>query len=196
MEQDTHKRRARLLEWSLTIAIVVVLNLLINVGLQLVVKEPTYEKFCPQTQILDNYSTKDSCLAVGGQWIEGSQAYPPKKVPAPAPTRPDGAFEGTPSYCNPSFTCSQQLQEASKVYNRNVFLVLITAGAVSLLIGFFVTASTAVSLGFTWGGVLSLVVGSVRYWSDMNEYLRFVLLLLVLGVLIWLGIKKLNDLQK
>ncbi len=189
-----HTRRQRLLEWSLTLAIVVVLNLLFNVGLQLVVKEPTWDAYCPQQQVQPNYSTKESCLAVGGQWIEGSRVTPPQKVPIPA--RPVDTMEGAPSYCNPHFTCSQQLEAARELFNRNTFLALVTAGAIALLLGFFVPGSTAVSLGFSWGGVLSLVIGSIRYWSDMNEYLRFVLLLLVLCVLVWLGIKKLKDSEK
>ena len=100
MDQSPRTRRARLLEWSLTLAIVLVLNLLFNVGLQLIAKEPTWDAFCPQTQVQPNYSTKESCLAVGGQWVEGNQITPPQKVPVPA--RPEVSYEGaTPSYCNP-----------------------------------------------------------------------------------------------
>lgn len=181
--------RSKLLALSLGVAIVVILNLLLNVGLQLVLHEPEYRDFCPEEQVQIPITLKEQCLTVGGQWVE--QGSIPEKRPAPRPA----SFEAEtfPSYCNPDFTCAKTFETARHLYNRNVFLILVLAGLISLLIGFRVATSSAVSLGFSWGGVLAFVIGSVRYWADMEEYLRFILLLIVLIVLVWLGLKKLKD---
>jgi hypothetical protein len=62
---------------------------------------------------------------------------------------------------------------------------------VALIIGsFFVVMSPAVSIGLSFGGVLSLIVASLRYWSDMNDYVRVTILGLALIVLIGFALKK------
>jgi predicted membrane metal-binding protein len=79
------------------------------------------------------------------------------------------------------------------VYNRNVFVTLVILGVLSLVAGFFIRKSASVSLGLSLGGVLALVVASVRYWSDMNDYLRVAVLAVALVILVILGIKKIKD---
>lgn len=191
MDNNIESRAVRLKQWSLTIAIVIVLNLLFNVGIQLFAHEPTWDNFCRQNQVETQLDTKDKCLAVGGQWIEQNQKIVPAgKSMAPIPVQPELT---NPSYCNPTFTCQKDFEIAQKNYNKNVFIALIALGIISLLLGFWIKNSTAVSLGFTWGGVLSLIIGSIRYWADMDEYIRFVLLFAALALLVWMGIKKLGD---
>ncbi|PIR44910.1 MAG: hypothetical protein COV10_02190 [Candidatus Vogelbacteria bacterium CG10_big_fil_rev_8_21_14_0_10_51_16] len=186
------QRTTRLLQWSLTLAIVIVLNLLFNVGTQLFIAEPRYEDFCKQEQVEREYTTQESCLAVGGQWFaRGEEATPSNGSTRPVAPKPFP--EESRSYCNAHFTCAQEYDVVRQEYNRNIFIVLVTGGLIALLLGVYATLGTAVSLGFTWGGVLSFIIASMRYWSDMNEYLRFVLLIIVLIVLVWLGVKKLQD---
>jgi len=193
MENNTSSHRGtRLLQWSLTIAIVIVLNLLLNVGVQLFSPEPKYDDFCEAKQIQKQYTEQESCLSVGGQWVEGDVRQLPSRGEAVSVTAPIKYVEQE-AYCNPNFTCAKEFSTAREEYNRNVFLVLVAGGLISLLIGAYALTSTAVSLGFSWEGVLSFVVGTIHYWSDINEYLRFVLLIIVLGVLVWLGVKKLRD---
>ena len=48
----------------------------------------------------------------------------------------------------------------------------------------------AVSLGLSLGGVLSFVIGTIGYWSDLSDVLRVVVLGIALVALIYLGIKK------
>ena len=65
-------------------------------------------------------------------------------------------------------------------------------GVASLVAGIFISA-TSVSIGLSLGGVLSLIIGSIRYWSDMDDILRVIMLGVALLALIWVGIKKLKD---
>jgi len=79
------------------------------------------------------------------------------------------------------------------IYNRNVFIFLVSLGAVSLMAGFFFISVFSVSSGFIFGGLLSFFIGTVRYWSDMHDYLRLVVFVIVLSSLIWVGYRKLKD---
>jgi len=72
-------------------------------------------------------------------------------------------------------------------------LVLVVLGAISLVVGFFLVDFSAVSLGLSFGGVLSFIIASIRYWSAMQEYLRVIILGLALATLIALAIKKFKE---
>ena len=80
-----------------------------------------------------------------------------------------------------------------KVYNRNVFVVFVVAGILLLIGSVYLAGAEAVSLGLSFGGVLSLVIGSMRYWSDMNDILRVIILGVALVGLIYVAWKKFKD---
>lgn len=182
MEND--KKSSRVLRWLLIIGLVIILNLFFNFAIKLIYEPPVYDAFCPVKQLNTSPQTASECLAAGGGWTD----YRPQIV-APGevvPKQPAG-------YCDQNFTCSKNFQTAQSLYNRNVFIALIVLGILSLVAGFFLSASSAVSLGLSLGGVLSLVIGSMRYWSDMHDYLRVIVLGVALVALIVLGVKKLRD---
>jgi hypothetical protein len=166
-------------KWSLALAIVIVLNLLFYYGIAFVYPEPKFEKFCPVRT--ETYTDANSCVMSGGQWSN----YPL------APTEITKAVKNGDAigYCDPNFTCNTQFTDAHSTYNRNAFAVLIILGIVSILIGVFI-ANEALSLGLMGGGLLALVIASFRYWSDADNWMRVVILVIALGVLIWITIKK------
>ena len=178
-------RTNKVLKWLLIVGIVIVLNLFFVYGIKVFYNAPTFEDFCPVNQVTTAPSTQAECLAQGGGWTNN----------APAPVLPDGTFskvviEQPAGYCDVNFTCQKDFTAASQVYDRNVFVALVILGVLSLVSGFFIKKSSAVSVGLSLGGVLALVVASVRYWSDMNDYLRFGILAIALVILIVLGVKK------
>jgi hypothetical protein len=182
------RKNFNILKWVLIIGIVVVLNLFFNFAISSFYHAPKYEDFCKNEQINVQPVTKEACVAIGGQWNESSSV---EKVLSPIPSTPQKLQ--TNSYCNPTFTCQKNYEQVKKVYERNVFVILVILGILSLIGGFFLIVSSVVSLGLSLGGVLSLVVASIRYWSEMNEYIRVIILGLALIVLIWIGIKKFRE---
>ena len=175
-------QNSRFLKWILALAIVIVLNLFFNYAIHLVYEAPQWENFCPTKQVNIAPTNQAQCVAEGGQWNENSY-YPEPEISKPIPA----------GYCDINFTCSQEFNNYQSVYNRNVFLILVGAGLATLLLSLFVALTSPVSLGLSLGGVLSIVVGSIRYWSEMQDYLRVILLALALILLIWLGIKKFRE---
>lgn len=168
---------------SLALGILVVLNLFVGMGIRTFYPAPEFADACPPDTA--EIGTRSACEAAGGRWITSEREAMESRVPAPVVER--GGFE---PYCDEQFECRRAFEDRMEAYRRNVFVVWIVAGFAALLAGQLIGASSAVSSGLTFGGVVSFVVGAVGYWSDMDEIVRFVLLGIVLAVLVWLGYRK------
>lgn len=176
----------------LILGIIIVLNLFFNYGIYTFYKNPKYEDFCKQEIFSKQYSNKEECEKIGGLWADNQAYYKPvpdgRSVPVPASeiAEPKG-------WCNSYYICEKEYRSVLEVYNRNVFIILIIAGVISIVVGFMVGQSEAVSLGLSFGGLISLIIGTIRYWSNMDDYLRFVILGISLAILIWLGLKRFRN---
>ena len=172
--EDSIKPRRNYKKFILAAAIIIILNLFLNYGVQTFYRSPDYIDFCgyehmrPAPMPLLDKDKIDS--AQNDEYIKAQEEYEKKQK-----------------------ECSDKFNEVRNVYNRNVFIYLIIAGFISIIIGFAVKASEAVSLGLSFGGLLSLIVGTIRYWSDMKDYTRFVILGIALMALIWIGFKKFRE---
>lgn len=178
---------------ALALSLVVVLNLLFNYGILLVYEQPEHDDFCGK-ETRQAYETQEACEAIGGEWLS-REAYYREPLP-PKPAIIDGEGLQIQEYCDATASCREQFEDARTLYNRNVFIVLVALGTGALVLGFFLSAVTAVSTGFLYGGLLSYFIANVRHWSGMNEYLRVIELAVVLGVLVALGYRKLKDKNK
>lgn len=179
---------SKIKEIILSLAIMVVLNLFFNYGVFTFYKSPDYEKFCPVELTQKSYSDQSECEAVGGRWFEGAgevKYYP--NEPRPIAVEPAAGQKG---WCDSTAECRESYESVREVYNRNVFVVLVILGLISLGLGFLAISAAPVANGFLGGGLLSVIIGSIRYWSEMNDYLRFIILGVALAALIWLGYKK------
>lgn len=180
---------------ALAASIIIVLNLFINIGVRTFYPSPKHNDFCPEGKVSRAYNDQDTCIEAGGQWIEDVRLRRfPREVeaPIPAPVRVVEDAEEISGYCDPSFSCRKEYRAARDVYNRNVFVILVIAGLVVLGVGLRIVAAAAVSSGLVLGGVLSFIIGTIRYWSGMHDYLRFIILGIALAVLIWVGYRKLQ----
>lgn len=176
---------------GLGLGILIVLNLLFNYGITLLYPSPDFNTFCSQ-ETRRAYETQDSCEAVGGEWLS-HQAYYRGEPTIVKPLPPEGSASQVEEYCNAQAACGGQYDDARSLYNRNVFIVLMVLGTIAVGLGFLLVEVSAISVGFLYGGLLSYFIATVRFWSDMNEYLRVIELVVVLGVLVAFGYKKLKD---
>ncbi len=71
-----------------------------------------------------------------------------------------------------------------------MFVARVILGVLSLFIGFWFATFEAVSLGLSMGGVLSLLIAAVGYWSKLGQYFQVIVLGIALAALIGLGVKK------
>ncbi len=185
MQNTTH---SWLVKWSLIVGIIIVLNLFFNYALSLVYESPEYESFCPQEQVVVMPGTQEACVIAGGQW-NGTTA----------PQYESGYYdaEGRPvmqkGYCDVSFTCRQEFTDANDAYQRNVFITLVVLGVVTLLGALIFKTNTVLSIALAWGGVLSLVIASIRYWSSADNLIKVVMLAVALIALIGVAVQKFRD---
>lgn len=180
---------------GLALSIIVVLNLFFNYGIYTFYSSPKYEDFCA-AETRKYYDNKESCESIGGEWtahIKGPYGPYPPRVAVPAIPEGTVVVDEPTAYCNATATCQRIYEEDRNLYNRNVFITLVSLGVISIIAGFFLVSVSAISSGLLFGGLISIFVGNIRYWSDMNEYLRLAVLAIALATLLWLGYKKLKD---
>ena len=162
---------------ALALGIVILLNLFVWTGIRTFYKGPDRNDYCIDYRI--PIVTEQDCISANGQW---------KKTQV-EPSSPKPVQEG---YCSDKPTCFTLYEEAIKPYNRNVFIIYVILGLVSLLIGFLIKVDS-VSAGLNFGAIILFVTGTIRYWSEMQEYLRFIITGFALALLIYFGYKKIKD---
>jgi len=181
-KKDKLKKQFNFKKLILVLGIILILNLFVNYGVATFYDAPNYEDYCTTEITSKDYSTEEACEKTGGLWNE---------APRIKETVPRDEIQE--SWCDEEYTCAKDYGVVKDVYNRDVFIILIIAGIISILVGFFATQAEAVSIGLSFGGLLSLIIGTMRYWSGMDDYLRFIILGVALAILIWIGVKKLKD---
>ena len=180
--ENTFKGKG-VIKWALSIGIIVVLNLFFAVAIETVYPAPEFNDFCTQEQVTEEYGNEDSCVAAGGQWNETI-----------AKPETSGSNRNVVSgWCNANFTCAMEYQEASKDYARNVFVTLVVLGALSMIAGYVLRISPAVSAGLSYGGVLSFIIAAMRYWGEAGDIVRLVIVGIALLALIVIGVKKFKE---
>ncbi|MFH1521703.1 MAG: hypothetical protein ABIF18_01970 [archaeon] len=166
----------------LSVAIALISVFFFVYAIQSVYPAPEYEDYCNNSYITINSSTE--CEAIGGKWINYEEEV---RVPKPI-SEPVGIND----YCDKDFTCRTEFEDTSNIYERNVFFANLIIGISILVIGFFL-AIEAVSGGLMGGGVIMIFYGTIRYWGNLSDIWRTLILGISLAILIWLGYKKLND---
>ncbi len=168
------QQKSPFLKWALIVGIIIVSNLFIHYALSLVYPAPEFESN-PVVQSVGYQSdyTEESCISVGGQWTKTYEKSP----------------DGKEGYCDPDFTKRTEYEIARKVYERNIFLILISLGVVMLGVGLAFTHEI-VAIALSWAGVLSFIIASMRYWSSAHNSVRVGILGIALAALIWMSIKK------
>ena len=180
--------KSHFLKWMLIVAIVIVLNLFFVFSIQLIYKSPAHDDFCPKEQVHVIPETKEECVAIGGQWVPGS--FVQKGLPRPDRAEPPVIEETQVGYCNEDFTCAEEFSDARGLYERNFFIVLVTLGVLTLLLGFALRLFEVISASFSAGGVLAFIIASASFWSEMNDYLRVIILGIALVVLVYVGVSR------
>ncbi|MCF7862195.1 GRP family sugar transporter [Candidatus Woesearchaeota archaeon] len=78
-------------------------------------------------------------------------------------------------------------------YEKTVFILNVILGIICVILGGVVLKHPSVSSGIMSGGILVLIYSTIRYWGLLQDYLRIIILGIVLAILIWMGYKKLNN---
>lgn len=150
-------------------------------GISVVYEGPKYENYCNDTIYNRGYGDVANCEAVGGRWNEN---VGPKPVCAVGQECPTG-------YCDSTYACRSEFDKVRIAYERNVFFIGAIIGLIVLILGFILQLAS-VSAGISIGGVAIMFFSIVRYWNELNKYVRLVLLGIILAILVWFGYKRLK----
>lgn len=185
-------------ETILGFSIAVIFVFFVVFGIKAFYKEPKYESFCKLGVIVDVTS------------YDGHYSPYPARVKEPngnicsqaivkygefrkscAEKNLDVIYEYDAKGCQVAkecTSCSRDYQKARNIYFRNVFIISGIAGIIAIVIG-AILGIISVSAGLFGGGVLTIIYGTMNYWSELADWARFIILGIALIVLIYLGYK-------
>jgi len=77
-----------------------------------------------------------------------------------------------------------------KIFQRHLFLVAVPVGLAAIIIG-ALSLIQAIGTGLMFGGIFTLIDGYCWYWSELQDWMRFLSLLVAFIVLVFIGYRKL-----
>lgn len=165
----------KFLKWPLIIGIGIILNVFFAYAIKVAYPSKDYQDFCPEKREVRNIDNAEECLNQGGQWNE----YPGEKEIS--------------GFCNQDFQCQKDYEVFRTNYEKNVFIILIVLGTIVFGFSFLSGVNSVLATAFSFGGILTFITASLRYWSLAPDWLNLIILAVALIVLIWLGVRKFQD---
>ena len=190
-------------ETILGFSIAIIFVFFVVFGIKAFYKEPKYEDFCKRGIFIDfidntesenyapyNYAPYPARIKEpNGNLCAKSNLEYDKFRKACAQKDMDLIFEYDEKGCQTAKECTgcnKDFANSRNIYFRNVFVISGIAGILVVIIG-AILQITIVSSGLFGGGVLTILYGTMNYWSELADWARFIILGIALAVLIYLG---------
>jgi len=148
----------------LGIGIVVVFALALWQGIEAFYPSPQYKDYCdigPRAPGAENNIT--ACKNSGGVWRN--------------------------DYCDYYYECQKKYDAAKNPHSRVVFFISLIVAIIAIIVGFSILNIEPVGSALIGSGIWAVFWGSVVNWRNLSDIWRFLLLLVVLVLLIWIAIK-------
>jgi hypothetical protein len=155
------------------IAILVLTIFVVVYGVGVFYDSPEYDDFCGDG-VRSSVDNEAECVALGGQWTGAIG-----QIEGDAPTK-----EG---WCDTTYECRQEYEDAQEVYSRNIFLMALPIGIILIVVGIVVFGLEVVGAGLAGGGIGIILWGVGGYWRYGSDILKFSLSLVGLVAVIWLA---------
>ncbi|HLC46580.1 MAG TPA: hypothetical protein VJI75_02455 [Candidatus Nanoarchaeia archaeon] len=84
--------------------------------------------------------------------------------------------------------CQKGFDAAQKSHQRIVFVVAGIIGVIAIIIGAMLFSVEAVGAGLMGGGIVSLIYGNIVYWQNLDNLMKFLILLAALVIVIYVGV--------
>ena len=89
--------------------------------------------------------------------------------------------------------CREKYDTYRELFERNVFITLISAGVVILIISLILKSNALIASALSLAAVLNFVIASMRYWGSAHELTKLIILAIALVALIYIAYKKFSD---
>jgi hypothetical protein len=129
------------------------------------------------TNVLEDAEARTACIDAGNAYEARYGA--------------DGCV--TEYICN---DCYRLQEEAREQRNAVIFYVAVGLGLLFVVVGFLLPLGTVhewVGLGLIIGGVISMFIGTVSYWSDLARWVRPLVIAIELAILLAIVYKRMSD---
>ena len=156
----------------LGIAIIIATMSIVIFGMNSFYLGPEHEDFCHEADKPDFIEKEEECLAVGGEWTDYGE------VP-----KIEGERTG---WCDQYVECREEYENARKDYSRNAVLILLVLGIILIVSGAFLS-DEVVGSGLMGGSVGILLYSIANYWGHVDDWLKLVVSIVLLGVFVWLS---------
>lgn len=174
------EQKSKWKEIAMVCGIAVMFAILVFTGIYAFYEEPKYDDFCsfrpydyktiPSTCTYPSGENVDSCIKAGGSIVfdydaQGCQVF---------------------KECD---MCSVNYNDAREKFNRNVFLIAAPLGLIAVIVGLLILLDF-IGVGFMFGGILTLIIATGQYFSDMSRQMRFIVILIEFALLLYIAYKK------
>jgi len=163
----------------LGIVIAIVFLMFCVFGVKLIYDSPKYEDFC---NFYDSPSkVSNDCNISSELQNKANECYKQEGIP-----RYEYDEEGCEKDLECDF-CYKEFEDANKNYTKNLFLISLILGLIVIAVSVLFIKISMISGGLMAGSIFFMIYGTGGYWNYMDDFLRFGILGIVLGVLIWLA---------
>jgi len=89
----------------------------------------------------------------------------------------------------PDLDCKKGFDDARDIWSRNVFVIALIVGVITLIVGYSVLSSEPVGSALIASGIGAIFYASVTNWRNFTDVWRFLLLVLAFVFLVWLALR-------
>lgn len=157
----------------LGIAILILTMFVTIYGINTFYPKPQYEDFCEEEIPQKITQTEQECINTQGKWT-------PQEIRCI--TEP--CLQG---YCDLTFNCRQDYEDARKTWTKNVFIIAVPLGIIIIALGAFLIGLESVATGLMGGGIGTLLYGTWGFFWEADDKIKFVISLIGLVVVIGLA---------
>lgn len=97
-------------------------------------------------------------------------------------------------------TCWAEFNAANEKHRMIGFIITTIFGLIAIIVGLYAESRNEVIQwlysGFMIGGIISIFIGTISYYHDMEIYVRPLVMLLEIGLICWVAIRTYNKSQK
>jgi hypothetical protein len=115
---------------------------------------------------------------------------PPKLDALRIPNTPQPTPEERQKSADERQARQKRFEEQSRRHGTVLLLISVPMGIAAILCGSLITIP-AIGVGLTFGGIFSVINGYLHYWKYLENWIRFVSLLVAFVVLLFVGYAKL-----
>jgi len=185
----------------LAVAIAIVFAFFVGFGISAFYPVPKYEDYCKTARY---YPEKPYPAPIG------TKECPKYKEPTQEEIDRCAEQEGFPDYKYDAYNCpveykgcnfcQRDYDNENEKYNFYVFIISSILALVAIAIGLLLPAGNSlnqwVATGFMLGGLITLFIGTFRYYQYLGRYVKPLVILVELLIVIYLAYKKLKDIKE